>query len=73
MKATNKRRITLRKFESYLMEKYEGQLEKRKHQCGWGEDSPTTHVWLYYRTDVDPLFGHCASWSSGEGWEFTRD
>mgnify|MGYP005720005997 FL=1 len=73
MKATNKQRITLRKFESFLMEKHDGQLEKRKHVEVDHENYSTTTVWLYYRTDVDPLVSHCASWSSGRGWEFTSE
>ena len=66
MEAINKKRITLKKFESQLMDKFSGNIQKSKHvEC---DGDGNTSMWLYYRTDVE--FGHCATWCSGKGWEF---
>ena len=78
MSATNRIKISKKEFENHLIAKYAvngATLEAYVHdeRC-WDDDGNEgfKRLTLYYQVDAPRGNRHCATWMSGEGWEFKQ-
>ena len=74
-KATQRKKISKKKFESILWDKYRQVEHEIHYEHDDDYDAPPVRLTLYYEVLSEPdEMGleerHCGTWMSGEGWEF---